>query len=87
MLSWAELSIVGAGVASTWTIAWFLSTKINGTNSLVYKKFDELKNIFLDKLEYHERHDDTRFEEVRRDLWQIRVNNAARTGQVNGEVK
>lgn len=84
MFTWTDVSLLGTGVLSTWTIAWFLSSKINGTNSLVYRKFDELKNAFLEKLEYHERHDDQRFDNIRKDIWQMRVINAARSGKVNG---
>lgn len=87
MFTWADASLVGTGILSTWTIAWFLSAKINGTNSLVYRKFDELKNVFLEKLEYHERHDDSRFEAIRKDFWEMRVSNAARSGRVNGKTQ
>ena len=57
---------------------------LNGGLSKIRKLvYDQSEKIF-DKLEYHERHDDERFEAVRKDLWQLRVSNAARSGKENG---
>lgn len=58
----------------------FVFGQINSIKAVIYKNVDKV----LDKLEYHERHDDERFEAVRKDLWQIRVANAASTGKTNG---
>ena len=42
------------------------------------KRVGEIKKEILLKLEYHERHDDARFSEIRNDIWQMRVDDAAR---------
>lgn len=88
MFSWNELSvlavIIGASVSSAWAVSWFLSAKLNSTNTLVYRKFEELRNMFLEKLEYHERHDDVRFDNIRKDIYQFGLRMAANTGKING---
>lgn len=81
---WGDLVQLGSIAGVVWSAAWFLSRQANAIKELVYIKFSELKNDITDKLEYHERHDDERFEAILKDLWQIRVSNAARTGRVNG---
>lgn len=40
----------------------------------------KVKDEILAKLEYHERHDDSRFANIRNDITDIRVRNAARDG-------
>ena len=59
----------------------WLNARLNGIRSSVYSQSEKI----LSKLEYHERHDDERFEAVRKDLWQLRVYNAAKTGKTNGD--
>lgn len=56
------LTILGA------TYGQFLSLR-----NLIYR----MKEDILNKLEYHERHDDERFGQVSNDLWTLRVRNAA----------
>lgn len=56
---------------------WFISSKFNDTKSLVYAQVNLAKEAILAKLEYHERHDDKRFEDVYNQLWEIKVRNAA----------
>lgn len=36
----------------------------------------ETREAILNKLEYHERHDDHRFDNIRKDIWEIRLRNA-----------
>lgn len=59
---------------------WYLQGQFNSTKNFVLVKTDQLQKAILDKLEYHERHDDQRFSSVRDDLWEIRVRNAAIDG-------
>lgn len=73
-------SLILAIVGSVWTLAWWLSNKFNSIMATFYKKIDEVGVMILDKLEYHERHDDARFMSINNDLWNIRVRNAARDG-------
>jgi len=47
---------------------------------MVYERIGLTEKVLVDKLEYHERHDDERFAGIRNDLWDIRVRNAAKDG-------
>lgn len=51
--------------------------------TFVSEKIEDTANMFLEKLEYHERHDDKRFSEVVNSLWEIRLRNAAVEGLQN----
>lgn len=68
VLATLMLTILGA------TYGQFLSLR-----NLIFKVKDDI----IGKLEYHERHDDQRFQEIRNDVWEIRVRNAALDGPPN----
>ena len=77
------LTILGA----VWSLDWWLSSQFKATRDLVYVKIESLQNNFMDKLDYHEKHDDKRFGQIIDDLWAIKVRNAAIDGtkeKVNG---
>lgn len=57
---------------------WALSGQFAKTREMVENKLDKLETTLVSKMEYHERHDDARFTEVKNDIWQIRVENAAK---------
>lgn len=61
-------------------LAWFIFSQFSAVKKLVYDKFEDLQKTFITKLEYHERHDDQRFNAIQNDLWSIRVRNAAVDG-------
>lgn len=65
-------------IGSIWGLAWFLSGKL----SRIYDKIDTVKEAILDKLEYHERHDDARFQIIGNDLLTIKVRNAAKDNRL-----
>lgn len=44
------------------------------------KDFISLTKEILDKLEYHERHDDIRFSQLHDSIWDMKVRNAAIKG-------
>lgn len=71
--------------ASVWSLAWWLNGHFNNIRKDVYSLGKEI----LTKLEYHERHDDSRFSQIRDDIWDIRVRNAAADGVLkpNRQVK
>lgn len=73
---WTLLSVIIAIAGSVWSLAWWLS----GNFLSIRKDIYALEKIILDKLEYHERHDDTRFSQLRDDIWDIRIHNAAKDG-------
>lgn len=73
---WGTISIIVAISGSVWSMAWWL----NGHFNSIRKDFSSLAKEIVDKLEYHERHDDSRFSQIRDDIWEIRVRNAALDG-------
>lgn len=74
---------VGIFVGGTvWALAWWLSGQFSEVRALVYQQMSSVKTNILDKLEYHEKHDDARFADLRNDLWDIRVRNAAKDGLI-----
>ncbi len=70
------LTIVG----SIWFFALWINKQLWSIKDLIYVKIEDLKRDLSDKLEYHERHDDERFGQLRNDIWDIRVRNAATDG-------
>lgn len=65
---------------SVWSLAWWLSSKFTQTHKLIYDQVEKLENHFSSKLDYHEKHDDARFQNISNDLWEIKVRNAAVRG-------
>lgn len=75
------LSIAGLLIGimgAVWSLAWWL----NGHFNNIRKDFSSIAKEIVSKLEYHERHDDVRFSQLRDDIWDIRVRNAAFDGTV-----
>ena len=77
-------------IGAVGTLAWWLSVQLNKIKDLVYIqiketsiKIDQMERILMEKLEYHERHDDKRFGNIRDSLWEIRLRNAASDGVVS----
>ena len=78
--------------AAVWSLAWWLSGQFTALRNLIYDQVDKLNKIFTDKLDYHEKHDDTRFSsidtrlaDVRDDIWDIRVRNASKAKKTTEE--
>lgn len=72
---------VGVFVGGTvWALAWWLSGQFSDIRLYVHQQISRVEENILDKLEYHEKHDDTRFATIRNDIWEIRVRNASRDG-------
>jgi len=79
---------VGVFVGGTvWGLAWWLSNQFSGIKNFVFQQIKSVEQTILEKLEYHERHDDIRFSgldsrvtNIRDDLWNMRVRNAAIKG-------
>lgn len=67
------LGVIVTIAGSVWSLAWWLSGHFNS----VRKEIILLGKELIEKLEYHERHDDTRFSQIRDDITDIRVRNAA----------
>ena len=81
LIDWNELYRFGIFGAALISACVFVFGQINSIKSFVSKNIDKV----LDKLEYHERHDDLRFDDIRKDLQLVHVRIAARNGSSNGK--
>lgn len=72
------VGLVGALLVAGWGAATFLNRKFGTLDDSIDEKIGSLEKNIIHKLEYHERHDDERFSEIRNAVWDIRLRNAAR---------
>jgi|SRR5882672_7853856 len=66
------------------SLVWWLSGQFTNLRGLIYSTAEKTATSILSKLEYHEKHDDTRFNavsnqisDVKNDIWELKVRNAA----------
>ena len=76
----AVVAILLTIIAAVWSQALWISGQFTAVRNLIYTQVEKLSNSFSDKLEYHERHDDTRFNNIAQDLMEIKLRNAAIRG-------
>ena len=70
---------VGVFVGGTvWALAWWLSGQFSEVREFVYQQINRVESNILSKLEYHEKHDDSRFDNVSKDIWDIKVRLASK---------
>jgi len=70
---------VGVFVGGTvWALAWWLSGQFLEIRSFVYQQMSRVEVNILDKLEYHEKHDDSRFEDLNKELWDVKIRLASK---------
>lgn len=74
------LSVAGFLIGFGWFSAWWVSKKFGEVHDNIDDKILSLEKNIIQKLEYHERHDDTRFKEIRDAVWNIKIRNAAIDG-------
>jgi hypothetical protein len=74
-------------LASIAILAWWLAKQFQYNRHTFYGTMKQMEVVFIDKLDEHEQRDAHRFEavnkridELRDDLWEIRVRNAERDG-------
>lgn len=82
-----DIQVLAQILALLGTIGGFgvwLSGQLNKIKDLIFIqnektniKIDTMEKNLLEKLEYHERHDDKRFGDVRDSLWEMKLRNAA----------
>lgn len=77
-VDWSAVGIVVTVVSAVSGLTWWLSGQFNIVRTLVFENASKTEKTILDKIEYHERHDDSRFSEIRDDLSEIRIRNAAK---------
>jgi hypothetical protein len=81
------LTIVGSVIVFVGSMTWWLALQFSSLRTLVYSQIKEVRDTIIAKLEYHEKHDDKRFDNIRNDIWDIRVRNAARDGLTNLDLR
>jgi len=79
MIAVATAIFVGGSV---WGLAWWLSGQFSTLRHLVYEQIQKTEISIVSKLEYHEKHDDTRFDDLKRDIWEIRIKQAGNTANI-----
>lgn len=83
-MDWASVGtttvIISTFIGALWTVFLYLGKQFKELRVLAYSLNEQLKGMILNKLEYHERHDDQRFMSLSNDIWDIRLRNAARDG-------
>lgn len=79
-------------LALSFTILTFVGglgySQANRSNSLresILDKLGAVESNILKKLEYHERHDDQRFSDVKNDIWMLRLRAASNSGLLTEE--
>lgn len=83
------ISIISAMMVTGTGMGWWLSGQFAENRKFTYTIVKEMKEEIFKKLEYHEKHDDTRFSQIenrfgrlRNDIWEIRLRNAAKDSQM-----
>lgn len=80
---WSTVGIIITILSAVASLTWWLSGQFSGVRHLVHERVEKVETTLLNKLEYHERHDDSRFAGIRGDLLDIRIRNAAKDGLVS----
>lgn len=74
-------------IATVWSLAWWFEGRFSAMKTSFYDRLEKMEVNILNKLEYHERHDDKRFADIRDDIWNIRVATAAKYGLGNARIR
>lgn len=67
-------------IGGVWGLAWWMQKQFNSTRHMIFAEVEKIMN----KLDQHEEYDNKRFQDIRDDIWLMRVRNAARDGVVAG---
>lgn len=59
-------------------MAWWLSGQFSQVRAFVYEQMNRVESNILGKLEYHEKHDDSRFDGLGKEIWDIKVRLASK---------
>lgn len=82
-IDWASVGIIITILSAVASLTWWLSLQFASVKVSVHEKIDEVEERILGKLEYHEKHDDQRFNAVTNELWEMKLRNAAVRGVIN----
>ena len=75
--------VIGAfagSLSGVWGISLWLNAKFLDIRTLIYSESKLTRDELTRKMEYHEKHDDARFDQISNELWAIKLRNAARDG-------
>lgn len=98
-MDWITPATVAVSIiTAVWSLAMWLSKQFAAIRTLVFEQGERIRDQILKKLEYHERHDDERFHDIkeeldnriqnlRNDVWEIRIRNAAKDGLLKPQKK
>ena len=76
------IALVFTIISSVGSLAWFLHGQIASLKDYVNTQVEKVKQTFIEKLEYHERHDDKRISDLVDDIWELRLRYAAVEGLI-----
>jgi hypothetical protein len=65
-----------------WGLAWWLSGHFSSLRTLIYETISKSELAIVSKLEYHERHDDARFDDLKRDIWDVKLRQATNMSSI-----
>lgn len=82
-IDWTAAGLFLTIITAVSTLTWWLSGQFSSVRNLVHAKVDLVEKSILDKLEYHERHDDQRFTTIDNSLWEMKLRNAAIRGVIS----
>jgi len=77
-VDWATAGIIFTTVTTIASLTWWLSGQFAAIRTMVHERVGLTERALVDKIEYHEKHDDKRFEQMRADISEIRIRNAAK---------
>ncbi len=77
-IDFAAIGIIATVVTAVSSLTWWLSVQFASLRALVFEKIGITERVILEKIEYHERHDDSRFGQIREELSELRIRNAAK---------
>ena len=79
---------VVALLGSTGTVVWAVSRQFSDNRKVMYEGLEKLGTKIMDKLDYHEKHDDERFADVAKSfqnvsdqIWDLKVTSATKNAE------
>lgn len=78
--------IIVSGLISIGTLTWWLAGQFTSLRAFVELKVNQVEQALSDKIEYHERHDDQRFNDLNNRLWELKLQSIV-LDRTNGQEK
>ena len=61
-------------------LAWWLSRQFNDMRREIYQRIEKVVDTVFNRIDKHEQQDNLQFDSLKRDVWLIRLRNAAKDG-------